>query len=429
MRSLAVVQPAKRVSGVVTVPGDKSISHRYAILAALAEGTSRLRHFSSARDCASTLACLAALGASVECTPDAVVIEGRGLGGWRPPAVELDAGNSGTTMRLLAGALAGHPFRSVLTGDASLRRRPMERIVLPLQEMGARIATATGGRAPLRIEGGQLRGICHQPPIPSAQVKSCVLLAGLLAEGRTTVVEPVPTRDHTERALRHFGASVETEGNRITVLGGRPLRAVSVTIPGDFSSAMFLIAAALILPGSTLVVREVGVNPTRVAALHLLAEWGAAVHLHLRASDAWEPVADIEVISSRLRGGKIAGPQVAALIDELPIVAALAPYTEQGVEIRDAAELRVKESDRIEALADNLSRMGAQVRVFPDGLAVAGSTPLRGARIDPRGDHRIAMAFAVAALRAGSPTEIAQADCVAVSFPGFFELLEQIAER
>jgi len=423
-----VVRPARRLFGQATLPGDKSISHRYAILAALAEGTTRLGQFSPCLDCQSTLECLAALGIEIEQEGESVAISGRGLHGLQAPQQWLDAGNSGTTLRLLAGVLAGQPFTSVLTGDASLRRRPMGRIVTPLRQMGAEIEASPGEVAPLRIRGGDLTAMDYRLPVASAQVKSCLLLAALYARGTTRVFEPVPTRDHTERALRHFGVSV-MDGDGIAVTGGQALRPVEMHIPGDLSSAMFLVGAALIVPDAELRLRDVGLNPTRTAALAWLGEAGARIEIQPCAAAEPEPRGDLIVRASRLRGGRIVGPQVAAMIDELPLLAALGPYTEQGVEIRDAAELRVKESDRIEAMAENLRRMGARVQVYPDGLAVEGRQTLRGAHVDSRGDHRIAMACAVAALGARGETTIEGAECVAVSFPGFFETLDQLAER
>ncbi len=426
-----VIAPARSVTGSVPVPGDKSISHRYAILAALAEGTSRIRNYSPADDCARTLRCLERLGAHVEAGPDAVAINGVGLGGLQRSWRALDAGNSGTTMRLLAGVLAGQRFASKLTGDDSLRRRPMRRIIEPLTAMGASIRARDGGFAPLEIQGADLKPIEYQLPVASAQVKSAVLLAGLFADGVTSVSEPVATRDHTEIALAEFGANV-THSGRAASLQGRPrLHAQKLTVPGDLSSAVFFIAAALILPGSSLALHNVGLNPTRSAVLDFLSSMGAQVRLSEMGMHHGELVGDIAVEHAPLSGGVVTGVATAKMIDELPMLAALAPYTEQGIEIRDAAELRVKESDRIATLAENLRRMGAQVEDFPDGLRVAGRSAgrPRGAEIDPHGDHRIAMAFAVAALGADGPTTIRDAECAAVSFPTFFENLATVTER
>jgi 3-phosphoshikimate 1-carboxyvinyltransferase len=447
-----VVTPAKSVSGGITVPGDKSISHRVTILAALAEGPSEIHNYSPAADCRSTLECLRRLGIKVSSGPTRreprstdddpwattpVRIEGAGLSGWRKPGRALDAENSGTTMRLLAGALAGQPFASKLTGDASLRRRPMRRVIEPLEEMGAHIRARDGGFAPLEIIGSNLHSIEYALPVASAQVKSAVLLAGLFASGGTTVIEPVRTRDHTEIALAEFGASVRRAGKRIEVAGGPRLRGQLLAVPGDLSSAAFLIAAALILPGSNLLLAGVGLNPTRSAVLDFLVQMGAPLRVAQIEERHGELAGNLEVVTGeglRLRGGEIGGADVARLIDELPMVAALGPYTEQGIEIRGAQELRVKESDRIAVLAENLRRMGAQVEEFPDGMRVAGraetgGTLLRGADVDPRGDHRIAMALAIAALGARGETTIRGADCVTVSYPSFFTDLESILVR
>lgn len=429
------ISPARTITGTLEPPGDKSISHRYAILAALAEGRSEIEHFSTADDCRRTLECLKRLGVSIEADGERVRITGAGLDGLKRSRRELDAGNSGTTLRLLAGVLAGQSFQSTLTGDDSLRRRPMRRVIEPLTRMGAQVSAREGEFAPLAVRGGSLHSIEYSLPVPSAQVKSAVLLAGLYADGVTSVREPVRTRDHTEIALAEFGAHIEREGGAIRIHGrgaGRPrLEARRLTVPGDFSSAVFFLAAALLLPDSNLLLHNVGLNPTRTAVLDVLATMGAAINLVSVHGESGELVGDIAARHSALEGGVIAGAMVAQLIDELPMLAALAPYTERGIEIRDAQELRVKESDRIAALAENLRRMGATVEELPDGLKVAGRSARRprGAEIDPRGDHRIAMAFAVAALAAEGPSVIRDAECVAVSFPGFFEQLERLVER
>jgi len=428
------IAPARALRGRLSVPGDKSISHRYAILAALAEGESEIRNFSTADDCRRTLECLRALGTAVETRPEALRIAGAGLDGLRPPSAPLDAGNSGTTMRLLAGVLAGQPFPATITGDASLSRRPMRRIIEPLTRMGARFEARDGEFAPLRITGSPLQPIDCTLQVASAQVKSAILLAGLFAPGITSVTEPTRTRDHTERALALIGATLERDGLTARVRGRPRLAAQHLVVPGDFSAAMFFLAAALVVEGSDLVIERVGLNPTRTAALDFLASLGAPVRT-LAPPDASEarsePVGDVAIRYAPLTGGAIRGPAAAWMIDELPMLAALAPYTEQGIEIRDAAELRVKESDRIATVAENLCRMRATVEVFPDGLRVAGRAagPLAGAAIEPQGDHRIAMAFAVAALGARGVTRIREAECVAVSFPDFFSCLEAIVER
>jgi 3-phosphoshikimate 1-carboxyvinyltransferase len=431
------VQPAKYLTGGVAPPGDKSISHRYAMLAALAEGTSELRNFSAAADCHSTLGCMIALGAEVKTVKDTVRVTGRGVHGLRSSWRALDAGNSGTTMRLLAGILAGQSFSSKLTGDHSLQKRPMKRVIVPLREMGADIRGREDNFAPLEIHGAKLRAIDYRMPMASAQVKSAVLLAGLFAEGVTGVTEPARTRDHTELALEEFGASVEKSGQTIRVRGlgagdgSGNLLAKSLDVPGDLSSAVFFLAAASLFPDSNVLIHNVGLNPTRTAILDVFAEMGASIEMLGLKSSQGEIIGDLAVKGASLKGGVIAGGRIPLVIDELPMLAALGPYTEDGIEIRDAAELRVKESDRIAALAENLRRMDARVEERPDGLKVAGRVggKLRGAEIDPHGDHRIAMAFAVAGLAAEGNTVIRDANCAGVSFPAFFSELNRLAER
>jgi 3-phosphoshikimate 1-carboxyvinyltransferase len=419
------IKPVKSLSGIISVPGDKSISHRYAILGALAEGPTHIENFSPAADCASTLACIERLGVVVEQKNNNVVVRGAGLRGLRAPRRKLDAENSGTTMRLLTGVLSGQRFESVITGDASLRRRPMRRVIEPLTQMGAQIAARHGEFAPLEIRGAALHSIPFALPIPSAQVKSAILLAGLCAEGETHVIESVRTRDHTELALAEFGADVATIERTVRLHGPARLEGRSLRVPGDISSAAFLLGAALARPDSQVVVRCVGLNPTRTAVLDFLASMGAPIQLTELSMRHGELVGDVSVRHAPLRGGVVRGEAVAQMIDELPLLAALGPYTEEGIEIRDARELRVKESDRIAALAENLRRMGAEVEEFDDGVRVAGrlAGALRGAEIDPRGDHRIAMALAVAALGARGETLMRNAECVQVSYPGFFEAL------
>jgi len=401
------------------------------MLAALAEGVSEISHFSAAADCRSSLDCLERLGVKVDTKGDRVQIAGAGLGGLRKPRRALDASNSGTTMRLLAGILAGQEFGSTIDGDRSLRKRPMRRVIEPLSRMGALIRARDGGYAPLEIEGARLAPIEYALPVPSAQVKSAVLLAGLFAEGVTSVIEPVRTRDHTELALAEFGARVEHEGRTVRIHGRPRLAAKTLTVPGDLSSAVFFLAAALVLPDSQLVIHNVGLNPTRSAVLDVLASMGAPINLNSVRSANGELVGDLSVRHEPLQGGVIEGNSIPQLIDELPALAVLGPFTEQGIEIRNAEELRVKESDRIAALADNLHRMGAHVEERPDGLRVEGRSAgrLHGAEIDPRGDHRMAMAFAVVALAAEGDTVIREAECAAVSFPSFFATLNGLIER
>jgi 3-phosphoshikimate 1-carboxyvinyltransferase len=407
------------------------------MLAALAEGTSELRHFAAAADCYSTLECMKALGAEVKVERDLVRITGRGPRGLKGSRRALDAGNSGTTMRLLTGILAGQGFTTTLTGDASLQKRPMKRVMTPLREMGAEIQARDDNFAPLEIKGAPLRAIQYEMPMASAQVKSAVLLAGLFGEGETSVVEPARTRDHTELALEEFGAAIERHGltTRVRGLvggnGGGKLTGRQLDVPGDLSSAVFFIAAASLLPDSSVSIHNVGLNPTRTAILDLFAEMGAGIDMLALKSAHGEVLGDLAVRGAQLKGGVVEGKRIPLVIDELPMLAALGPYTEEGIEIRDASELRVKESDRIAALAENLRRMGATVDERKDGLKVEGrrAGKLHGAEIEPHGDHRIAMAFAVAALGAEGATVIRDADCAGVSYPTFFEDLARLVER
>jgi 3-phosphoshikimate 1-carboxyvinyltransferase len=430
--SKKTIHPAKTVAGGVAPPGDKSISHRYAMLAGIAEGKSELSNFALAADCHSTLGCMKALGAEVKVEKTLVRVTGRGLRGLQSSWRALNAGNSGTTIRLLSGILAGQSFTTKIVGDDSLNKRPMQRILKPLREMGAQIAARDDNFAPLEIRGGKLRGIHYEMPMASAQVKSAVLLAGLFAEGETAVTEPARTRDHTELALEEFGAPLERHGRTTRIrANGIKLTGHKVEVPGDLSSAVFFIAAASLFPDSALHIQGVGLNPTRTAILDVFARMGASVQMLSLRSAQGEVIGDIAVKGSLLKGGVIAGAEIPLLIDELPMLAALGPFTEEGIEIRDAAELRVKESDRIAALAENLRRMGATVEERPDGLKVAGrgAGKLRGAEIEPRGDHRIAMAFAVAALGAERPTTIRDAECAGVSYPTFYHDLARVTEQ
>jgi 3-phosphoshikimate 1-carboxyvinyltransferase len=425
-----IIRPAKNILGSLRLPGDKSISHRYGMLAAFAEGPSRFANFSTGADCASTLRCMGALGASVRRLDDGRV-EVTGVGGRVAPAGEpLDCGNSGSTMRMISGLLAPQQGTFTLIGDASLSRRPMERIRKPLTEMGARI-TLTDGHAPVTIEGAPLRAIDYTTPVPSAQVKTCVLLAGLQTEGTTMVREAVRTRDHSELALRAFGAELTRTKDSVSIKGPQTLHAIDATVPGDISSAAFFLCAASLFPGSSLVLDSLGLNPTRATLLDVLTALGAHISvLNLEEKNA-ELIGTVQVTAppEGLRSTTVNGALAAQLIDELPVLAAIAPYTSGGIRIRDAKELRVKESDRIALVAQNLRAMGAEVEEFEDGLDVPGGQTLHGATIDSGGDHRIAMAFSVAALRAQGETVIQGAESAAISFPEFFDLLDQVAER
>ena len=425
-----IIRPAKNIFGSLRLPGDKSISHRYGMLAAFAEGTSRFSNFSTGADCASTLACMEALGAKVHRLEDGSV-EITGVGGCVTPAdTPLDCGNSGSTMRMMSGLLAAQHGSFTLTGDPSLSRRPMERIRKPLEAMGARL-TLTEGHAPLTIEGCTLKAIDYTTPVPSAQVKTCILLAGLQTAGTTTVREAVRTRDHSELALRAFGATLTRTVDSVSIEGPQTLHAIEAAVPGDISSAAFFLCAASLFPGSSLVLDGLGLNPTRAALLDVLTSLGARISvLNIEEKNA-ELVGTVQVSAPAegLGTTAISGALAAQLIDELPALAAIGPYTSGGIRIRDAKELRVKESDRIALVAKNLRAMGAEVEEFEDGLDVPGGQRLHGATIDSGGDHRIAMAFAVAALRAEGSTVIQGAESAAISFPEFFDLLDLVAER
>jgi 3-phosphoshikimate 1-carboxyvinyltransferase len=420
------ISPAVSLAGAVTLPGDKSISHRYALLAAIAEGETRIHNYSTGADCHSTLACLRGLGIAVKVNGASVAVAGRGLDGLLEPSADLDAGNSGSTIRMLAGILAAQPFRSRIVGDESLSRRPMDRIMQPLSQMGARLTARDGKYPPLEIAGGQLQPIDYTLPAPSAQVKTCVLLAGLYAPGETTVREPIRSRDHTEIALREFGAAIEVERGVIRIHGRPRLTARELHVPSDLSSAAFFIVAALLVPGSQIVIRGVGLNPRRSTLLDVLLAMGARIHILSIEQQAGEPRGDLLVESAPLRGGLIEKENTAALIDEIPVLAVLGAASDEGLEVRDAAELRIKETDRIATVAANFRRMGVEVKETPDGMIIPGRQQFRAAALDSFGDHRIAMAFAVAALRAGGECVIENAEAASVSFPEFWDTLASL---
>src|SRR5262245_37437975 len=423
------IAPAVRLRGDFQLPGDKSISHRSAMFAAIGDGVSRLSNYSSARDCQSTLDCLEALGVGITRESELIVIEGAGLNGLREATRALDVGNSGSTIRMLSGILAGQRFTTEITGDESIQRRPMKRVIDPLTLMGARIEAREGNFAPLKIHGGDLKAIEYTPPVASAQVKSCALLAGLFADGVTTVIEKTPTRNHTEVMMRECGASIETErtedGERISVAGRKPLGALGdYTVAGDLSSASFFIVAALVVPDAELRLRHTGINPSRTALVDALKSIGARIEIENQRVARGEPVADILVRSSDLKGDlELSGPVIANLIDEIPILAIAGARLDGTLTIRDARELRVKESDRIRSIVDNLRLMGVEVEEFDDGLSLKGKQRLRGASVDSFDDHRIAMSFAVAGLIAEGETEVVNADAASVSLPEFYQLL------
>lgn len=429
-----LIRPARNLAGSLRLPGDKSISHRYGLLGAFAEGTSRFTNFSTGADCASTLACMAQLGAKVVKT-GTDSIEVTGVGGRVTPSAEpLDCGNSGSTMRMISGLLAAQQGSFTLIGDHSLSRRPMERIRKPLELMGAKL-TLTEGHAPLTIDGGKLTAIDYTTPVPSAQVKSCVMLAGLQTEGTTIVREAVRTRDHSELALKAFGASVvrgkQGDLETISISGPQKLQAIEGAVPGDISSAAFFLCAAALFPGSNLVLDSLGLNPTRASLLDVLAGLG----LNISVLDLQEKNSELvgmvraSAPAEGMGSAEIKGAVAAQIIDELPVLAAIAPFTRGGIRIRDAKELRVKESDRIALVVKNLRAMGAEVEEFEDGMDVPGGQTLHGATIETDHDHRIAMAFAVAGLRATSETLIQGAEVAAISFPEFFDLLDELAQR
>jgi 3-phosphoshikimate 1-carboxyvinyltransferase len=421
------IRPAGRLSGLITLPGDKSISHRFAMIASLAEGPSKITNYSTGADCHSTLGCVRALGIEVEEQGTTVAINGRGLDGWQQPAGDLDAGNSGSTIRMMSGLLAAQPFTSRVCGDESLSRRPMGRIIKPLELMGGRIEARDGAYPPLVIHGSRLHPIDYTLPVPSAQVKTCVLFGGLFAEGTTIVRETIRSRDHTEIALREFGADLKVV-KRVITLEGRPkLTGREVVVPSDLSSAAFFLVAGLLIPGSHLVIQNVGLNPTRSALLDFLLSIGAAVKVLKIESVNGELIGDIEVRYSRVRGGVVDKELTAALIDEIPVLAVLGAASEEGIVISDAQELRIKETDRIATVADNFKRMGIEVGVTPDGMRVPGKQKFRAASFDSFGDHRIAMAFAVAALAADGESTIDNSEAASVSFPEFWNILQQIA--
>jgi 3-phosphoshikimate 1-carboxyvinyltransferase len=427
--SHAIVRPARNVRGSVALPGDKSISHRYAMLAGIAEGPTRIENYSTGADCASTLACMRSLGVAWERKNNVIEVQGRGLS-LAAPTNPLDCGNSGSTMRMLSGVVAGQKFTSEMIGDESLSRRPMARVITPLTAMGAQIASHEG-KPPLRVTGGALHAIDYKMPVASAQVKSCLLFAGLFADGETRIEEPLRTRDHGEVALRAFGARLVREGNTnaVRIRGGQRLRGIEARVPGDLSSAAFFLCAAALFPNSQLVLSSLLMNPTRARLLDILMQMGLGIAVTQLEEANGEMVGSLQVVGAGLKGTTIAGADSAALIDEIPVLAAIAPYTEGGIEVRDAKELRVKESDRIAAVASNLRLMGAQVEEREDGLKIPGGQTLHGAELDSFGDHRIAMAFAVAALRAEGETLIRGAEAAAISYPAFFDTLEEVTER
>lgn len=424
---LLEVRQAGKLQGTISVPGDKSISHRVAILASIANGTTMVRNFSTAKDCLATLKCLRQLGVSIRCGQNRMEVDGRGLDGLREPDDILDAENSGTTFRLLTGLLAGQDFTTILTGDSSLRRRPMARITEPLRQMGAIILGRGGGKyPPLAVCGGRLNPIQHSTLVASAQVKSALLLAGLYADGETIIDEPAQSRNHTELMLRSFGVSVEIANTTYRIKGGSSLKACDFFVPGDLSSAAFLMVAAIVTPDSQVTIEQVGLNPTRLGVIEVLRQMGASITIENICYSGNEPYGDIKVVSSQLQGTVISGDLIPQVIDEIPILAVAAACAQGTTEIRDAQELRVKESDRLQALCAELSKFGVEVTEYSDGLRVTGTKDIRGTTCSSYGDHRIAMALTVLGGVASGKTSIKDSGVINVSFPEFPKLYQTI---
>ncbi|MCI9197840.1 MAG: 3-phosphoshikimate 1-carboxyvinyltransferase [Lachnospiraceae bacterium] len=422
------IQRSNGLKGKVKIPGDKSISHRAVMLGALAKGTTKITDFLQGADCLSTMECFRRMGIQIQNTSGEVLVHGQGLHGLAAPSDLLNVGNSGTTIRLLSGILAPQPFSATLTGDASIQKRPMKRVMEPLSQMGAKIESLSGnGCAPLRISGTPLKGIHYKTPVASAQVKSCILFAGMYADGATTVTEPVLSRDHSERMLEHFGARLTREGTAVTIQPEPQLAAREIPVPGDISSAAYFIAAAALVPHSEILIRNVGINPTRSGMLEVCRAMGADIQYLNERDDSGEPTADLLVRSSSLKGTVIEGAIIPALIDELPVLAVMAAFAKGETIIRNAEELKVKESDRIAVMVENLSAMGADITGTPDGMIIRGGPALHGAEIHTYKDHRIAMSFAVAALAAEGTTHIEDADCVNISYPDFYGDLQRLS--
>ena len=415
------------LKGELTIPGDKSISHRAVMLGAISQGTTSVTNFLRGADCLSTISCFRKMGIAIEEKPTEILIHGKGLHGLSAPETVLDVGNSGTTMRLLSGILAGQDFSSSLTGDASIRKRPMKRVITPLSLMGASIESIPGnGCAPLAIQGMPLSGIHYQSPVSSAQVKSCVLLAGLYADSTTKVTEPFVSRNHSELMLRSFGAEIQTEGTTVSVQPDPLLTGQKVEVPGDISSAAYFIAAGLLIPGSEILIKNVGINPTRDGILRVCRAMGADIEILNEQEHCGELTADLLVRHSALKGTVIEGGMIPTLIDELPVIAVMAAFAEGTTIIRDAQELKVKESNRLDIIVHHLKEMGADVTPAPDGMVIRGGKPLTGAVLDSHMDHRIAMSFAIAAMAGNGETEILNSDCVSISYPDFYADLRRL---
>lgn len=419
---------ANSLQGTVRIPGDKSISHRAVMFGSIAKGTTTIHNFLQGADCLSTISCFEKMGIEIENHGDTVIVHGKGLHGLTAPTEILDVGNSGTTTRLISGILSGQDFEATLNGDASIQSRPMKRIMVPLSQMGANIVSINGNDcAPLRIGGGKITGIDYHSPVASAQVKSAILLAGLYGDSPTSVTEPYVSRNHTELMLRGFGAKVETKDTTATIWPPEELTGQNITVPGDISSAAYFIAAGLITPNSCITIENVGINPTRDGIIEVCKAMGANIVLSHETLQGGEPVADITVSTSKLKGTVIERGMIPRLIDELPVIALLACFAEGETVIKDAQELKVKESNRIDVMVNNLTAMGARVMATDDGMIIHGGVPLHGAVIDSKLDHRIAMTFAIAGLNADGETEISGADCVKISYPTFYENLAELS--
>lgn len=417
------------LSGEVTVPGDKSISHRSIMLGSIAKGNTEVEGFLQGADCLSSIACFRKMGVEIENNGDKVLVHGRGLRGLKAPDSILDVGNSGTTTRLMSGILAAQPFVSTVNGDASIQKRPMKRIITPLSQMGADIRSLRGNDCtPLEIHGTNLHGIHYDSPVASAQVKSAILLAGLYADGETSVTEPEVSRNHTELMFEEFGVDIRTEGKSVYVKPADELYAKKVIVPGDISSATYFLVAAAITPNSCVTVKNVGINPTRDGILRVLSDMGADVKVEKTSGEIGEPTADVTVRTSDLKGCVVGGEVIPTLIDEIPAIAILACFADGETIIKDAAELKVKESNRIDVMVDNLKKMGADIEATEDGMIIRGGRPLHGAVIDSHLDHRVAMSFAVAAMNAEGETEITGAECVDISYPGFYEDMRKLVK-
>ncbi|MFC7373162.1 3-phosphoshikimate 1-carboxyvinyltransferase [Fictibacillus iocasae] len=429
MGNISLTRAQNALRGTVAVPGDKSISHRAVMFGSIAKGTTTINNFLLGEDCLSTISCFRKLGVSIKQKDNTVAIEGKGFEGLSEPAEVLDVGNSGTTIRLMLGILANTPFHSVILGDSSIGKRPMKRVTGPLRQMGAKLdGREEGNLVPISIRGGSTKGITHTSAVASAQVKSAVLLAGLRAEGETTVIEPHKSRDHTERMLDSFGVKTVSSENSVTITGGQSLKAAHIEVPGDISSAAFFLVAGSIVPDSEITLKKVGLNPTRTGILDVLLAMGANITLSNESSDGKEPYADLTITFSSLKGTEISGDFIPRLIDEIPVIALAATQAEGTTIIKDAAELKVKETDRIDTVVRQLSAMGADIEATDDGMIIHGQTKLRGTQCDSFGDHRIGMMLAVASLIAEGETVISNSEATAVSYPGFYEELKKLQQ-